>query len=120
MSRVKAERFVDIDISAPRNSLVGKDLQEFLDLVAPSAQSQKPTYNTDGTIDTITVYRSLTQAVANRICLVAFVYDSNLYPLTETINLYSPSNGNNLLKTVTHTYTWDSEGTLTNVERTTV
>lgn len=118
MARIRAERFVDIDTASARNSLVGKDLQQFLDVVAPKEQSQTPVFNANGTIDTITIYRSLTKNTANRLALTSFTYDAELNPITETTNLYDPSDGNTLLKTINITYTWvNSE--LTNVERTT-
>jgi hypothetical protein len=68
--------------------------------------SQKVTYNGDGTINFVEWFNGATQTTPNRRAKSTITYDANLFPLTETLEIFSPSDGTTVLRTVTLTNTY--------------
>lgn len=93
-------------LSQQNNSIVGSTVQEFIDRQWEASESEKPTYNADGTINYIEFFSTSSQVTANRTFKISLTYDANQQPLTETLLIYSKTDGTSVLKTVTKTYTW--------------
>lgn len=99
---------VKLDDSASRNTIVGKNLQQWIDRLFEESESEKPTYNADGTINYVEFFSSSTQTTANRTFRIDMTYNASQEPLTETLSIYSLTDGTTVLKTVTTTYNWSS------------
>jgi hypothetical protein len=68
--------------------------------------SQKVTYNVNGTINFVEWFIGATQTTPNRRAKSTLVYGSNLFPITETLVIYSTSDGTTVLRTITLTGTY--------------
>jgi hypothetical protein len=88
-------------------------VQDWIDRLYDESESEKPTYNSDGTINYVEFFSSSTQTTENRTFRIDMTYNASLEPLTETLKIYSLLDGTTILKTVTTSYTWSS-GVLTN------
>jgi len=105
----------EILIDTDNNTLVGGNLQDFLNRYYGSAESSAPVFAADGTMTSVTYYSSSTQTTANRIMKTDLTYNTDLNPTTEVTKIYKTTDGTTILKTVTLTYTWTS-GVLTKIE----
>lgn len=110
---------VTLDDSASANTIVGDDVQEYVDRFNEPSCAEAPSYNVNGTINYIEYFSSAVEITANRIFRVDLTYDADLQPLTEAWKAYSKADGTTVLKTVTRTYTWTA-GQLTNKTQVTV
>lgn len=100
-------RSVPVDNVATENALVGDNVQDYFNLLSGPNFSHASTYLANGEVDTITIYRTATQIIANRVALVTIGYDGLLNPITETWQYFKPTDGTTIIKTVvlTHTFT---------------
>lgn len=103
---------IEINTSPNNNTILGNNLQAFIDRAFENTESQKPTYNADGTLNYLEVFSSSTQVNANRTARIELTY-TNGNPTTEVVKLYSLADGTTVLKTITRTHTW-SNNVLTN------
>lgn len=97
---------ITIDDSASSNTIVGDNVQEYIDRFNEPSESESPTYNGDGTINHVEHFSSAVQIVGNRIFRVDLTYDADLQPLTEVWKIYSKTNGTTILKTISIAYSW--------------
>jgi hypothetical protein len=111
--------FLDIEadlisfLQAPsQNTAEGDNLQELIDRLCPASATQKVDYNTDGTVDKVTVYKNSTQIAANRRLLHTFTYDAQLRVTTEVVDIFTFDDGTSIAKTTTFTYSYNTDGTL--------
>jgi hypothetical protein len=95
-----------VNLNTENNTLEGDTVQAYLDLFNGSTESQKPTYNSDGSIGNVEFYSSATQITANRIFRIDMTYNSIGEPTQEVTKIYSQSDGTTILKTITKVYTW--------------
>lgn len=84
---------------------LAEKLGDVLSFVKPDF-SQKVTYNGDGTINFVEWFKGATQTTINRRAKNTLAYDANLFPLTETLVIYSPTDGTTILRTITLTNTY--------------
>ena len=99
---------IKLDDSYLRNTIVGKNLQAWIDRLYEESESEKPNYNSNGTINYVEFFSSSSQVTANRTFRIDMTYNASQEPLTETLYIYSLLDGTTVLKTVTTTYTWAS------------
>lgn len=97
---------VSLAIATTDNTIVGSSVQDYINRFNEPSESQAFTYNGDGTVNFLECFSSATQITANRIFRTDFTYNVDLTPATETLKIYSKTNGTTVLKTVTKTYTW--------------
>lgn len=96
----------DVKIDNTNATTVGTKIQDLIDRLFEEAESTKPTYLSNGEIDTVTFYTSATQVDANRSMKIQMNYDSDLNPTSEVLTIYDLTDGTTVLKTVTRTFTW--------------
>lgn len=101
------------DLSTVYNTVVGANVQEFIDRQWEANESEKPTYNANGTVNYVEFFSTSEQVTANRIFRIDMSYDAEQQPTSEVLKIYSKTDGTSILKTVTVTYTW-SNNVLTN------
>jgi Collagen triple helix repeat (20 copies) len=97
---------IKLDDGAHRNTVVGANIQDWIDRLYDESESEKPTYNANGTINYVEFFSSSTQTTANRTAKITMSYDASLNPTSEVLQMYSFVDGETVLKTVTKTYTW--------------
>jgi len=95
---------IKLDDSYLRNTIVGNNLQAWVDRLYEESESELPSYNSDGTINYIEWYKSSSQTTANRTARVDLSYGSDGFPNSEQLKFYSLSDGETILKTITRTY----------------
>ena len=108
-----------IDDSPSLNTYIGENIQDILDRLYGATESTAVSYNADGTINYVTGYSTANQITANRIYRTDFTYDADLYPATESLKLYSLTDGTTILKTIVVTYTFSSGNLITTTQVTT-
>jgi len=106
--------------SPSQNTAEGENLQELIDRSFPSTNSQLVAYNSNGTVNQVTVFKNANQTTANRRQLHAFGYDSNLNVITETISIFNFNDGTVLNKKTTLTYNYNIDGDFTSATQVTV
>jgi hypothetical protein len=84
---------------------LAEKLGDLLSFVKPDF-SQKVTYNNNGTINFVEWFKGATQSTINRRAKSTIAYNANLFPLTETLVIYSPTDGTTVLRTITLTETY--------------
>lgn len=105
-----------IDDSADLNTYVGTNVQDILDRIFGATESTAVSYSADGTVNYLTGYSRADQVTANRIYRVDFTYDASLYPATESLKIYSLTDGTTILKTIIVSYTWSSGNLITTTQ----
>lgn len=108
-----------VEISTANNTLVGSTVQEYLDRTYEAAESQLPSYAADGTVTYLEYFSSSSQVTANRIFRIDLTYNEDLEPTTETVKIYSKTDGTSILKTITKTYTWSNSQLISKTQVTT-
>lgn len=97
------------------STLVGTDIGDAWNRIYNATLSQKPNFNGDGTINYIEYFATSSQVTSNRVAKSQMTYSSG-YPATETVYLYSLTDGTTILKTITRTFTFSGD-TLTKIEQ---
>lgn len=118
MSKLLA-KFLNYNKAPADNSAVGANLQEFINRLCPPTAYQTTTYNPDGTVNQIIIYKNSNDILANRRVRIAFGYDANLNLITETIEQYNFNDGTVLEKTTTFTYSYNGNDEFQNVSQAT-
>jgi len=105
----------EVELSSIGNTILGPTIQDWINQLYKSTNSQKVTYLESGEIDYTEIFNSSSQVTENRRAKIQLNY-TNDNVTSEVITLYD-TNGTSALKTITltHSYTGDEYNKTTTV-----